>query len=121
MKILIIDDEVPVADLLASAVEAQGHESAVAHDGEEGLARLADYGPDAVFLDILMPGMSGIEVLRRIRTSHPVLPVVMITGYAYAPELNEASQLGVTEVIEKPFILKQLGGALAGLEGGPDS
>jgi len=115
MKILIIEDEVEIARLLATAVEMQGHEAAVAHGGEEGLALLREKRPDAVFLDVAMPEMSGIEMLRRIRAAQSSIPVIVITGYASPAEIEEARRLGVTDIIEKPVVLKSLPQALAGL------
>lgn len=116
MRILIIEDEAEVARLLADAVRMQGHESTVAYGGEQGLALLRQGHHDGVFLDVVMPEMSGIEVLRRIRTIDPALPVVLITGRAHARELDEARRLGVTEILEKPFALTRLNEALAGLK-----
>jgi CheY-like chemotaxis protein len=116
MRILIVDDEIEVATLLASAVRQQGHEVAVALDGEGGLALLDQQRPDAVFLDIRMAGLSGIDVLRRIRTADQSLPVIVITGHAEADELEEARRLGVTGILEKPFLLNRLTGALERLE-----
>ncbi len=117
MRILVIDDEAAVASLLAEAVQSQGHEPTVAHDGREGLSRFSQQRPDAVFLDISMPDMSGIEVLRRIRAIDSVLPVVLITGHARPEDLDEARRLGISEVIEKPHILKNLTEAVAALKG----
>jgi CheY-like chemotaxis protein len=115
MRILVIDDEVAVADLLADAVELAGHESTIAHDGTEGLDAIDRDRPDAVFLDVSMPGMSGIEVLRRIRADDANLPVVLLTGHARPSELEEAQRLGVAEIVEKPYILSNLPGAFAAL------
>src|SRR3990172_7599444 len=91
MKILIVDDEVHVAKVLADSVRLQGDEAFVAGGGEEGLALLDQKRPDAVFLDIVMPGMGGIEVLRRIREVYPALPVIVITGHASTAEIEEVS------------------------------
>jgi len=115
MKILIVDDEVHVAKVLADSVRLQGHEAFVAGGGEEGLALLDQKRPDAVFLDIVMPGMGGIEVLRRIREVYPALPVIVITGHASTAEIEEAKRLGVTDCVQKPFVLNQLSQALGRL------
>src|SRR3972149_4623247 len=115
MKILIVDDEVHVATVLADSVRLQGHEAFVAGGGEEGLALLDQKRPDAVFLDIVMPGMGGIEVLRRIREVYPALPVIVITGHASTAEIEEAKRLGVPDCVQKPFVLNQLSQALGRL------
>ena len=116
MRILIVDDEVNVANLLAESVKVQGHEAVVAVSGAEGLTLLQEKPPDAVFLDIVMPEMSGIEVLRQIRVTHPALPVIVITGIASPKQIEEVRRLGVTEVIEKPFVLRHLEEALGNLQ-----
>ncbi len=116
MKILIVDDELQVAKVLADSVKLQGHETFVAGSGEEGLALLDQARPDAVFLDIVMPGMSGLEVLRRIRQTHPALPVIVVTGHASASQIEEARRLGATECVVKPFVLNQLNQVLGQLE-----
>src|SRR3989304_1564010 len=115
MKILVVEDEVHVATVLAASVRLQGHEAFVAGGGEEGLALLDQKRPDAVFLDIVMPGMGGIEVLRRIREVYPALPVIVITGHASTAEIEEAKPLGVTDCVQKPFVLIQLSQALGRL------
>jgi two-component system NtrC family response regulator len=120
VRILIIDDEILVARLLADAVSSQGHEVTVATDGEEGLALLGQIRPDALFLDVKLGELSGIEVLRQLRRSDTALPVILITGNAVADQLDEARRLGVTEIIEKPFLLTQLDGALERSMGTPD-
>ena len=116
MKILIVDDEVHVAKVLADAVKLQGHEAFVAGSGEEGLALLEEEHPDAVFLDLVMPQMGGLEVLRRIRHTHPALRVIVITGHASASQIEEARRLGATDCVVKPFVLNQLNQALGNLE-----
>jgi DNA-binding response OmpR family regulator len=112
MRILIVDDERVVAAALADGVKVQGHVPTVAHSGAEGLAALATESPEAVFLDLVMPGLSGVELLRQIRERHPRLPIVVVTGRAVAVDLDEIRQLGVTDILEKPWVLAQLNEAL---------
>jgi CheY-like chemotaxis protein len=112
VRILIVDDEILVAGLLAEAVSGHGHDVTIATDGEEGLALLRQSRPDALFLDVRLGELSGIEVLRQVRRSDKRLPVILITGHAEADQLEEARQLGVTEIIEKPFVLAQFSQAL---------
>jgi CheY-like chemotaxis protein len=82
MRILIVDDEPAVADVLADAVRLQGHVPAVARNGLEGLAAIEAEFPDALFPDLVMPGLSGVELLREIRERYPELPIVVVTGRA---------------------------------------
>ena len=116
MRILIVDDEALVASLLADALRDQGHEAAVAHHGRLALERLREERYDAVFLDVMMPEMSGLEVLREIRATQPALPVIVITGHGQEHELEEMRRLGVSEIIEKPFILTNLSQALGSFD-----
>jgi CheY-like chemotaxis protein len=121
MRILIVDDEPAVAEALADAVKVQGHVPTVARSGAEGLAAIEAQTPEAVFLDLVMPGLSGIELLRTIRQRHPELPIVVVTGRAAPVDLDEVRQLGVTDIVEKPWVLKQLDEALGSLQAGEDS
>jgi CheY-like chemotaxis protein len=116
MRIMIVDDEIVVADLLADAVRSQGHEVTVVNDAQEGLRLLRQQGVDAVFLDVYMPEMSGIEFLRSLRRTQPTLPVILITGQAGPDDIEEARRLGIADVVEKPSIIKHLSQALASLE-----
>jgi CheY-like chemotaxis protein len=116
MHIVIIDDEVVVAETLAEAVRDQGHTVAVGRSGPEALALLAEKTPDAVFLDLVMPGLSGVELLREIRRGNPELPVVVVTGWAKAQELDEVRRIGVTDIVEKPWALKYVDEALKNIE-----
>jgi DNA-binding NtrC family response regulator len=113
MRILLIEDDENVAELLADAFAADGHEIAIAYTGENGLACLARDRPDAIVLDVRLPRLDGVAVLRQIRSVDPGLPVIVMTGLATVGELAEIRRLGVTEVIEKPELLKHFGEALA--------
>jgi two-component system response regulator MprA len=116
MKILIVEDEEYVAGLLADAVRLQGHDAAVAVNGQQALAFLEKDRPDVVFLDIVMPAPNGIEVLRRIRERWQELPVVIISGGASEEQIREAERLGVTDCVEKPLMLNQLTQAMIALK-----
>jgi DNA-binding NtrC family response regulator len=113
MKLLLIEDDVRVAQILAEAFVADGHETTLRHTGEDGLAYLSRERPDAVVLDIRLPTMGGVAVLRQIRSTDPTLPVIIMTGLATPGEIAEARRLGVTEIIEKPEVLKRFSEALA--------
>jgi two-component system response regulator (stage 0 sporulation protein F) len=113
VNLLLIEDEVDVAEVLATAFREDGHKAVIAYTGEEGLTLLRRERPDAVLLDIRLPKMNGIEVLRRIRSIDKALPVIVITGFASPSEIEEARELGVTEVIEKSYVLKNFSESLA--------
>jgi len=113
IKVLVIEDDERVADLFASTLEDAGHEALVCHSGPEGLASINDRPPDVVFLDVRMPAMSGIEVLQAIRSMDASLPVILVTGHATPAEIEQARQLGVTEIVHKPYILNEFTAALS--------
>jgi len=113
MRILVIDDEPAVAAVIAEALREEGHEVSVAGSGEQGLRAIAEISPDALFLDIVMPGMDGIEALRRIRGKDPHLPVIILSGWASKSQIDEARRLGVTDILQKPVALRTLSSALA--------
>src|SRR5437899_11905673 len=94
MKLLLIEDDVRVAQILAEAFVADGHETTIRHTGEDGLAHLARERPDAVVLDVRLPTMGGVAVLRQIRSTDPGLPVIIMTGLATRGEIAEARQIG---------------------------
>jgi CheY-like chemotaxis protein len=72
--------------------------------------------PDLVFLDLVMPGPSGVELLAEIRQRYPELAIVVVTGRAAPMDLAEVRRLGVTDIVEKPWALKRLDEALGRLE-----
>jgi len=113
MKLLLIEDDEQVAQVLSDAFGADGHETAIRYSGEDGLAYLAQERPDAVVLDVRLPRLNGVAVLRQIRSTDPALPVIIMTGLATPGEKAEVLRLGVTEIIEKPEVLKHFSQALA--------
>jgi DNA-binding response OmpR family regulator len=117
MKLLLIEDDEAVAHVLAEAFGSQGHETAIKYTGEDGLAYLTRERPDAVVLDVRLPRLNGVAVLRQIRSTDPTLPVIIMTGLATPGEMAEVRRLGVAEIIEKPEILRQFSEALARIAG----
>ncbi len=113
MKLLLIEDDEHVAQVLADAFTSQGHATAITYTGEDGLAYLTRERPDAVVLDVRLPRLDGVAVLRQIRATDPTLPVIIMTGLATQGEIAEIRRLGVTEIIEKPEILRHFSEALA--------
>ena len=118
MKIMVVEDHIHVASLLAAALTHEGHEVIAAHDAEEALALLAQHRPDALLLDVLLGELSGIDLLRQLRRTDKTLPVVLLTGQATADIVEAAQRLGVTAILEKPFGLKRLPQALREAVGG---
>jgi two-component system response regulator MprA len=109
VKILVVDDERAVRDSLRRALELQGYQVELAADGAEALALLEANGqPDAVLLDILMPGIDGLEVCRRIRRSGNAVPVLMLTARDAVGDRVSGLDAGADDYVVKPFALEEL-------------
>ena len=115
MRILVIDDDPSVAEMIAEAVRSVGHDAVVALDGTEGLRLLESAAVQGVFLDLVMPGLGGLAVLSRIRSRFPHVPVVILSAHAGDEETREAMALGASEVIMKPAGLAQFTDVLSRL------
>jgi two-component system, NtrC family, nitrogen regulation response regulator NtrX len=102
-SILIVDDEANIRRLLTRLLEAEGYAVRQAPDGAAGLAAADADEPDAVLLDLSMPGIDGLEVLAELRRRRPDLPVVMISGRATLGDAVQATKLGAFHFIEKPL------------------
>ena len=102
-RLLVVDDEQNIRRSLALILGGEGFEVLDAANGEDALSRLESQAVDAVFLDVNLPGIDGLEVLRRLRERDPVLPVVMISGHATIERAVEATRLGAFDFVEKPF------------------
>ncbi|MNJ92675.1 putative transcriptional regulatory protein pdtaR [compost metagenome] len=102
MKFLIIDDEALVRRSLSRALKSKGHEVVEAADGNEGLALWQTSTPDLVFLDVLMPGLTGPQVLKEIGNSKTGR-VVLISAFSGEHNMETALQMGADLFIPKPF------------------
>jgi two-component system nitrogen regulation response regulator NtrX len=102
-KVLIIDDEEAIRSSLKMILEYEGYECVLAANGEAGLKIAERESPDLVFLDIKMPQMDGMEVLKRLKAADGSPPVVMISGHADIATAFEASKLGAFDFLEKPL------------------
>jgi two-component system response regulator MprA len=109
MKILVVDDERAVRDSLRRALELEGYEIELAGDGSEALYRLeSTEEPDAMILDVLMPGVDGLEVCRRLRGSGSKLPVLMLTARTEVEDRVAGLDAGADDYVTKPFALEEL-------------
>jgi DNA-binding NtrC family response regulator len=106
--VLVVDDELTLARNLAAYLERHGYEVRVAGSGEEGLQQAASYRPDIVLLDHNLPGISGLEVLQRLRAADATTPVVMMTGFGGVELAVEAMKLGAADYLTKPVSLAEL-------------
>jgi DNA-binding response OmpR family regulator len=105
MKILIVEDEEHLADGLRFNVEAEGHEAAVAADGQAALDRLAGERFDAVVLDVMLPRVDGFEVARRMREGGDYTPVLMLTARGRPEDVLQGFESGTDDYLAKPFDL----------------
>jgi len=115
--VLVVDDEAVVRNGIRRALEGRGMASVLASTGEEGLSLLEHQAFDLVLLDIRMPDLDGVTVLRQIRSRHPGTPVIMITGYPTIDTAVECTKLGAEDYLVKPFRLSDLEASLSKLEG----
>ncbi len=108
IKILLVDDEKEFVETLSERIRMRDHKSDVALDGEEALKQMDDDLPDVVVLDLKMPGIDGMEVLRRIRKAYPNVQVIMLTGHGSDKDEKEARKLGAFEYLQKPVEIDTL-------------
>ena len=106
--VLIVDDEEEFRDLTGKRLKKRGLDVFLAESGLDALAVLQKNSIDVVLLDVKMPGMDGIETLRRIRTTHPQVEVVLLTGHASIDSGIEGMKFGAFDYMMKPVELEQL-------------
>ena len=111
--ILIVDDDPDVRRFLSESLDSLGYAVVEAEDGQAGLDALARKVPDLMLVDYAMPGMTGVELARRVRGIHPKLPILFASGYAETSEL-ETLLGGHSMVLRKPFRINELQDAVAG-------
>ena len=107
-KILVIDDEVEICEMLRNYLEKKGYEVITSHSAIEGIEKLKSEKPKVVLLDIRMPKMDGIEALRRIKEIDRDVAVIMATGVIDENIAQKTIRLGAVDYIVKPFNLKYL-------------
>src|SRR5690348_4487750 len=107
-KILIVDDELSMREVLCILQEGEGYQVDQAECAEEALSLMADGRLDLVVSDVSMPGLTGIELLARIKTQAPDTAVLMITAFSTAEQAVEAMKLGAYDYIGKPFKVEEV-------------
>jgi two-component system response regulator MprA len=108
VKVLVVDDERAVRDSLKRALELEGYAVGLAADGGEALEKVEAEPPDAVILDVLMPGTDGLEVSRTLRRSGNRVPVLMLTARAEVGDRVAGLDAGADDYLTKPFALEEL-------------
>jgi DNA-binding response OmpR family regulator len=109
-SVLVVDDDPDVCDLVTYKLEQSGFEVRRASDGDEAMREVAKRVPDLVLLDIMMPGISGLEVLERWRSDHATasIPVVLLTAKAQENDVERGFELGADDYVVKPFSPREL-------------
>ena len=126
-KILVVDDTPANVKLLADRLSVKGYEIATASNGEEALEQVRAWGPDLILLDVVMPGLNGYDVCRRIRENPAMamLPIVMVTALDPEEERIKGLEAGADEFLTKPvdfdLLLSSIDQLLKGNQSKPDA
>src|ERR671914_2552658 len=106
-QVLVVDDDLTVRDVVRRYLELDGHQVSLADNGEDALRWIAEHEPDLVVLDLMLPGIDGLEVCRRLRQNSAV-PVVMLTALGEEENRIAGLQLGADDYVTKPFSPREL-------------
>jgi two-component system, OmpR family, response regulator CpxR len=107
-KVLLVDDEREFVHMLSDRLEMRDLGAAVVYDGEQALAAVSEEEPEVMVLDLKMPGIDGIEVLRRVKTEHPNVEVIVLTGHGSEEIRKRCMELGACAYLEKPVDIETL-------------
>ena len=115
VRVLVVDDEAPLADLLSMALRYEGWKTATAGDGATALRAAREFRPDAVILDVMLPDLSGLEVMRRMRADQHDVPVLFLTAKDAVEDRIAGLTAGGDDYVTKPFSLEEVVARLRGL------
>ncbi|MET0189333.1 MAG: response regulator transcription factor [Pseudonocardia sediminis] len=115
IRVLVVDDESTLSDLLSMALRYEGWEVRTAADGLSAVRHARDFRPDAVVLDVMLPDLDGFEVLRRMRADVPEVPVLFLTARDAVEDRVAGLTAGGDDYVTKPFSLEELVARLRGL------
>ena len=107
-RILIVDDEKFVRELIRDTLSTRGLETGLAEHGREALALMAESVYDLVITDVVMPEMDGFELLKRLKKEYPSAKVVILTGYSLSHDISDFLLYGADEYMTKPFQVEEL-------------
>ncbi len=107
-KLLVVEDDPAIVAFLVPALERESFEVQVIHDGATALDRIARTPPDLVLLDLLLPGVNGLDVCRAIREHKPYIPIIMLTALSEEVDKVVGLELGADDYITKPFSVREL-------------
>lgn len=103
MQVLVVEDEQRMAELLRQGLEEEGHSVILAANGRDGVAMAESHPFDAIVLDVMLPGMDGFSVARRLRSARNQTPILMLTARDTAEDVVEGLNLGADDYLVKPF------------------
>src|SRR4029077_13463187 len=115
LRVLVVDDEQNIAELISMALRYEGFEVTAAHTGTKAVSAAKSFDPDAVVLDMMLPDFDGLEVLRRMRATDPDVPVVFLTARDAVEDRIAGLTAGGDDYVTKPFSLEELVARLRGL------
>ena len=107
-RVLLVDDEEKFLDVLSQRLGTRGIDAETSTSGEEALVKIKNRNFDAIVLDVMMPGIGGIETLKRIRKEYPELQIIMLTGRGSVDKAVEAMKEGAIDFMEKPADINTL-------------
>ncbi|CAM3272042.1 response regulator transcription factor [Filibacter tadaridae] len=107
-RILIIEDEENIARVLQLELEFEGYETGIAHTGTDGLIKYREQGWNLILLDLMLPGLNGLDVLRRIRATENETPVILLTAKDDMEDKVAGLDLGANDYVTKPFEIEEL-------------
>lgn len=116
LKVLVVEDEGRVAEVFSDFIRSHGHQPIVAESAEAGLELVDRFYPDAMILDVYLPGMSGLQLLRLLKDRRFPLPSVVVSGVASEEEAGQCLKLGALDILRKPVSLNRLEATLGFLE-----
>lgn len=108
MRVLIIEDEVRLAEALAQIMQEQKYMADIVHDGRDGLDYALDGGYDVIVLDLMLPGMNGFELVRQLRLAKNMTPVIMLTAKDESQDKIKGLDSGADDYMTKPFVPEEL-------------
>jgi two-component system OmpR family response regulator len=115
VRVLVVDDEVNIAELISMALRYEGWDISTAHNGTKAVRLAKEQKPDAIVLDVMLPDVDGFEVLRRIRTNQPDVPVLFLTARDAVEDRVAGLTAGGDDYVTKPFSIEELVARLRGL------
>jgi DNA-binding response OmpR family regulator len=108
MRVLVVEDYQPLANSLAQGLREAGYTVELSHDGRDGLAFALATPPDAVVLDVMLPGLDGLSVLKELRSAHNLVPVLLLTAKGELEDRVKGLDLGADDYLAKPFAFSEL-------------